>query len=163
MKETFIQSIIFLLLILIFGLYLAPLRNVLEGYKSYDLTSPGLFPTSVVKPILDDFPLIGTNQVSKDSASDIWQDYPIFGVGPYAKNSAFDQITNNIRYNRNPDNGICSRAEFCGALYHDTKHRSNIVKPLPPAKEGPGARVGYYRSEPNTLYFSIPTNENILY
>ena len=92
MKETFIQSIIFLLLILIFGLYLAPLRNVLEGYKSYDLTTPGLFPSSVDKPILDDFPLIGTNQVSKDSASDIWQDYPIFGVGPYAKNSAFDQI-----------------------------------------------------------------------
>jgi len=128
MKETFIKSIIFLLAILIFCLYLAPLQNVLEGYKSYDLT-PGMFPKSVDKPILDDFPLIGSNQVSNDSASDIWQDYPIFGVGPYAKNSAFDQITNNIRYNRNPDDGTCSRAEFCGALYYDIKNKSNIVKP----------------------------------
>jgi hypothetical protein len=48
-------------------------------------------------------------------------------------------------------------------LYHDIKNTSNIIKPLPPAEEGGGARVGYYRSEPNTLFFSIPTNENILY
>ena len=63
----------------------------------------------------------------------------------------------------NPDNGKCSRAEVCGALYRDAKTESNVVKPLPPAQEGPGARVGYYRSEPNDLFFSIPTNENILY
>ena len=35
--------------------------------------------------------------------------------------------------------------------------------PLPMAEEGEGARVGYFRSQPNELYFSIPTNENILY
>jgi hypothetical protein len=163
MKDTFFKNILFLLLILTVGLYLAPFRNVFEGYKSYDLTTPGLFPRSVDKPILDDFPLIGKNTVSNDSASDIWKDYPVFGIGPYANGSAYKQLTNNIRYNRNPDNGICSRAEFCGALYHDKKHRSNIVNPLPPAEEGPGARVGYYRSEPNDLFFSIPTNENILY
>ena len=43
------------------------------------------------------------------------------------------------------------------------KNKSNIIKQLPPAEEGPGARVGYYRSDPNLLFFSIPTNENILY
>lgn len=168
MKDTFMKNILFLLFILIVGLYLAPMKEIYEGfkgykrYKSYDLSTPGEFPRSVDKPILNDFPLIDSKGVSTNNASDIWKDYPVFNIGPYAKN-AFEQLTNNIRFNRNPDNGKCSRAEFCGTLYHDKKHKSNIIKPLPPAQEGPGARVGYYRSEPNTLYFSIPTNENILY
>jgi hypothetical protein len=52
---------------------------------------------------------------------------------------------------------------MCNALYKKKKNKSNIVNPLPPAQEGAGARVGYFRSEPNMLAFSIPTNENILY
>ena len=163
MNNTFIKSSIFLLFILIIGLYLAPMQEMLEGfkgnkrYKSDVLSVPGDFPRSVDKPILEDYPLIGGNQVSTKNTSDIWQDYPVFGVG------SFDQITNNIRYNRNPDDGKCSRAEFCGALYRDAKHKTNEIVALPAAEEGSGARVGYYRSEPNTLFFSIPTNENILY
>ena len=163
MNNTFIKSSLFLLFILVVGLYLAPMQEMLEGfkgnkrYKSDVLSVPGEFPRSVDKPILDDYPLIGGNQVSTKNASDIWQDYPVFGVG------SFDQITNNIRYNRNPDDGKCSRAEFCGALYRDAKHETNEIVALPAAEEGSGARVGYYRSEPNTLFFSIPTNENILY
>ena len=164
MKDTTVKNILFLLFILVAGLYLAPFyKKAFEGFKGYKryksdvLTVPGDFPRSVEKPILDDYPLIGYNGVSANNASDIWKDYPVFGVG------SFKQITNNIRYNRNPDDGKCSRAEFCGALYHDAKHQTNVIKPLPPAQEGPGARVGYYRSEPNDLFFSIPTNENILY
>ena len=163
MNNTFIKSSLFLLFILVIGLYLAPMQEMLEGfrgnkrYKSDVLTVPGEFPRSVDKPILDDYPLINSNGISNNNASDIWQDYPVFGVG------SFDQITNNIRYNRNPDDGKCSRAEFCGALYSDAKHQSNEIVALTAAEEGSGARVGYYRSEPNTLFFSIPTNENILY
>jgi hypothetical protein len=163
MNKTFIKGILLLLIILIIGLYLGSFQKIFEGFQGYKryksdvLSVPGDFPVSIDKPILNDFPLIGGNQVSNNSASSIWKDYPVFGVG------SFKQITNNIRFNRNPDDGKCSRAEFCGALYRDAKHPSNIVKPLPPAEEGPGARVGYYRSEPNTLFFSIPTNENILY
>ena len=48
-------------------------------------------------------------------------------------------------------------------LFKKKKNKSNIVRPLPPAEEGAGARVGYYRSEPNLLAYSIPDNENILY
>jgi hypothetical protein len=164
MNNKFIKSILLLSFILIFGLYLAPfIKPSLEGFKGYKryksdvLTVPGDFPRSVDKPILDDYPLINSNEVSRNNTSDIWKDYPVFGVG------SFEQLTNNIRFNRNPDDGKCSRAEFCGALYHDAKHPSTVVNPLPPAEEGSGARVGYYRSDPNSLYFSIPTNENILY
>ena len=164
MKDTTIKSILFLLFILVIGLYLGPFyKKVNEGFKGFKryksdvLTVPGDFPRSVEKPILDDFPLMDTKGVSANNASDIWKDYPVFALG------SFEQITNNIRHNRNPDNGQCSRAEVCGALYYDAKHESNVITPLPPAEQGNGARVGYFRSEPNKLFFSIPTNENILY
>ena len=93
MNNTFIKNSLFLLFILVIGLYLAPMQEMLEGfrgnkrYKSDILSVPGEFPRSVDKPILDDYPLIGSNQVSTNNASDIWQDYPVFGVG------SFKQIT----------------------------------------------------------------------
>jgi hypothetical protein len=157
MKNTFTRSIIILLLILVLGLYLAPFIPKVEGFSLYNGLE-GKYPVSVDQAILDDYPKIGKNVTSNNNYSDIWWHYPIFSEGSYK------QLTNNLRYWRNPDEGTCIRADFCGALYHDKKNtKSNEVFPLPPAEEGPGARVGYYRSEPNDLFFSIPTNENILY
>jgi hypothetical protein len=153
------HSFIFLFLILALGLFLAPVIKTIEGFKTSTFAkTEGEYPISVDKAILNDYPLIGKNETSNESYNDIWRDYPVFPLG------SFEQITNNIRYHKNPDNGTCIRADFCGALYHDNKNtKSNIINPLPPAEEGEGARVGYFRSEPNELYFSIPTNQNILY
>ena len=153
---TTIYGIIFLLIIVVLGLYLAPILKI-EGFKSQDLTTPGTYPVSVDKPILDSFPLTGSKGVSNKNYKDIWWEYPEFS------RSSFEQITNNLRYVDNPDEGTCIRADMCNALYKNRKHKSNKVCPLPPAEQGPGARVGYYRSDPNLLFFSIPTNENILY
>ena len=155
MKNTFMGSIIFLTFILVVGLYLAPFIKISEGFVSL---LPGNYPKSADKVILDDYPQIGKNETSNNNYSDIWFNYPVLPV------ASFEQITNNLRYHDNPDEGTCVRADFCGAAYHDNKNtKTNIITPLPPAEEGPGARVGYFRSEPNELYFSIPTNENILY
>jgi hypothetical protein len=130
----------------------------MEGFKTSSFAkTEGIYPVSVDKAILNDYPLIGKNETSNDSYNDIWKDYPVFSLGSYK------QITNNLRYHKNPDNGTCIRADFCGALYRNKKTKSNIIKPLPPAEEGDGARVGYFRTEPNALYYSIPTNQNILY
>lgn len=153
--KTLGGSILFLIVILVLGLYLAPLlkdNKFIEGFNN-----PGTYPVSVDRVILDDYPQIGKNETSNNNYSQIWQDYPVFSLGSY------DQITNNQKHIKNPDNGTCIRADFCGALYNDKKVETNVVEPLPPADEGSGARVGYFRSEPNELYFSIPTNENILY
>ena len=131
--------------------------NVNEGYSNYTLTERGKFPEAVDQPILDSFKHTNHKYASKNNSSGIWWYYPIFGV------SSFKQITNNLRYRNNPDEGTCSRADMCGALYKQKKKKSNITLPLPEAQEGAGARVGYYRATPNDLVFSIPTNENILY
>jgi hypothetical protein len=155
MKNIFLGSIIFLTLILVLGLFFAPFIKQLEGFSS--LLSPGLYPKSQDRVILDDYPQIGKNETSNNNYSDIWVDYPVLPL------ASFKQITNNLRYHENPDEGTCVRADFCGALYKNKKVPSNVVNPLPPAEEGSGARVGYFRSEPNELYFSIPTNQNILY
>ena len=158
MSNTFIASVIFLILIIVISLYLVPLIRNIEGFKSGTFTRvEGDYPLSVNQAILDDYPLIGKNEVSNDSASTIWWHYPIFSL------PSFKQQTNNLRYRYNPDDGTCTRPEFCGALYHNIKNKSNEITPLPPAEEGSGARVGYFRTEPNQLYYSIPTNENILY
>jgi hypothetical protein len=157
MSNTFIASVVFLIIIAI-SLYLAPLIRNIEGFKSGTFTRvEGDYPLSVNQAILDDYPLIGKNEVSNDSASTMWWHYPIFSL------PSFKQQTNNLRYRYNPDDGTCTRPEFCGALYHNIKNKSNEITPLPPAEEGSGARVGYFRTEPNQLYYSIPTNENILY
>jgi hypothetical protein len=150
MKKVFINSLLFLLLVLVLSIYLG---SFVEGYRN----NLGLYPESVEKPILNDYPIIDKKSVSNNSASTIWWHYPIFSLGSYK------QLTNNLRYWENPDDGQCSRAEFCGALYHNKQVKSNELYPLPPAEEGEGARVGYYRSEPNYLAYSIPNNENILY
>lgn len=147
-------GLIFLMIILVLGLVLAPFAKNLEGFT---LKNPGEYPVAVTKAILNDYPQIGRNEVSKDNYSDIWKNYPVFSVGSY------EQITNNLKYFKNPDNGTCRNADFCGAFYRDKKNVSNVIRPLKEAEEGEGARVNYYRTEPNKLYFSIPTNENILY
>ena len=159
MKNTFLGSIIFFILILVLGLYLAPFISKIEGFKTSSFAkTEGTYPISVDQAILNDYPLIGKNETSNNNYNDIWKDYPVFPL------ASFEQITNNLRYYDNPDIGNCVRADFCGAVYHDRKDKkSNITLPLPPAEEGGGARVGYFRSEPNKLFFSIPTNENILY
>jgi hypothetical protein len=153
MKGIFFKSILFLLGILAVGIYLATFIKSVEGFSD-----AGSFLKSINKPILDDYPLIGKNETSNNNYNKLWWRYPIFSLGSY------EQITNNLQHLYNPDNGTCVRADFCGALYHDNKNtKSNIITPLPPAEEGLGARVGYFRTEPNELYYSIPTNENILY
>jgi hypothetical protein len=162
--NKFGKSMIFLIGIMAVSLFLAPfIRTNGEGFNEgfsgiNDLSTPGDFPKSVNQVILDKFPKIGKNKTSDNNYDEIWWKYPVFSLG------SFKQITNNLKHNRNPDQGTCIRADFCGAAYNDNKNtKTNIITPLPEAEEGEGARVGYFRSEPNKLYFSIPTNQNILY
>lgn len=150
--------IIAFVLLAIIGLYVWKNNIIkLEGYDNYQLSTPGTYPTSTDLPILNSYAHTGNKSVSDDSSNNIWWHFPIFKVGSY------EQITNNLRYRYNPDDGTCSRADLCGALYKNKRVKSNVIHPLPPAEIGKGARVNYYRSNPNLLYNSINTNENILY
>jgi hypothetical protein len=144
MNKGIIFLFVILLLAIVGGAYgLASLTK--EGYSNFSLGEAGSFPSNVDSAglLYDEYPSTGRKTVSNNSYADIWWYYPVFGVGSYA------QITNNLRYRRNPDDGVCTTAEFCGALYKDNQIASNIITPLPPVPDTPGTRVNYYRTPEN--------------
>ena len=97
------KGMLFLLTITILGLFFEKyLARYIEGFSNAN-----------GDPLLDSFPSTGAKKVNENTYLKNWWKYPIFSVG------SFDQITNNLRYRRNPDDGECRTAEFCGVLYDD--------------------------------------------
>ena len=163
MKSGFVKSSLFLLGVLVVALLLAPFLKFSEGFRlggPIELL-PGDYPNAVDKPLLGDmFTLTGnTNVLEGGNSTSMWTSNPV---------GNFNQTTNNQKYPDSPDNGSCTPAMFCVVFYKNDKNEQDIkekntITPLKPAEEGEGARVNYYRTMPNKLIFSIPTNENILY
>ena len=157
------NQIIFLLMIIILAVGLPLVFNfssMMEGYSNYKFDQAfGNLPESETQVLVQDtYPAIGKNQISNETSADMWWHYPTFTLGSYK------QITNNIRYPNNPDVGTCMPGSMCGALYHEKKIGSNIVKPLPPVS-GSGTRVGYFTTD-DQLIDSLPFSSdgpNILY
>jgi hypothetical protein len=151
---------LYFILIILLALILACLsfKKSYEGYSNYILADAnGDYPSAQTKVLVQDFyPPIGKNQLSDNTAQDIWRDFPAFGVGSYK------QITNNIRYPNNPDEGTCMPASMCGALYHKNQLKSNYVTQLPPVNPDCGTRVGYYNTYVNLLPYRTDM-ANILY
>lgn len=148
---------LFLLMLIILAVALPLVFNfspIFEGYSNYNLEqSVGGFPDAQTQVLVQDtYQPIGKNQISDDTANDIWKYYPTFTLGSY------DQITNNIRYPRNPDVGRCTPASMCGALYHQKDLGSNTITPLPPVSES-GTRIGYFTTD-NQLIDSLPFDSN---
>ena len=70
---TTIQTFAFLFVILALGLFLGPMMKI-EGFSTniQDLATPGTYPLSVDKPILDSFPLTGNKGASNKNYIDIF-------------------------------------------------------------------------------------------
>jgi hypothetical protein len=145
--------------------------KAVEGYSNYtlekttsnfthypnELPNINSFPATENEPLVQgEFPLTGRKGISNLGADKIWWHYPIFELGSY------EQITNNIRYSNNPDEGTCMPASMCGALYKERDNLSNIVVPLPPVNPDCGTRVGYFSTDVNLLPFRTDV-QNILY
>ena len=107
--------------------------NLLGGNHSRENQSQDLL-------LQDTFPTTGSGSVSDKQSADVWWKYPIFKVGSYA------QITNNIKYPRNPDTGRCMRIEMCDTLYENRENKTNVVVPYPPVESSNSTRVGYFNS-----------------
>tara|TARA_R110001592_G_C12578295_1_gene693198 strand:+ start:25 stop:462 length:438 start_codon:yes stop_codon:yes gene_type:complete len=127
----------FLILALLFALLSIPIiGNKFEGFVNL---TPGNYPLSVDEPILNDYPHKQKMGVSTNTSEDNYPYYPVFG-------SSYGQYTNNVRYWETPDNGMCSRAEFCGGLYNNKK----LDIPKSPNQipfSSPQIRVNYYGSD----------------
>lgn len=170
MKRNNIYLIVLIVIIFVLLLGLPLFYNMfksikmIEKYQNYDTyknTTLGgdknkyPFPQSDLL-VEDSYPPTGRNGISNNGANNIWWHYPIFKLGSY------DQITNNIRYSNNPDEGTCMPASMCGALYKEKQLKTNYIKPLPPINPDCGTRIGYFDTNINLLPFR--TNmANILY
>lgn len=158
------NPIIILSLILILSVGLPFLFNFsnTEGYSNYSLDqSVGNIPDSQTNVIVQDiYPPIGGNQLSNNTSNDIWWHFPTFQVSSYA------QITNNIKYPNNPDEGTCMPASMCGALYKKKNIGDNYTEQLPPPiNPEEGTRVGYFTTK-TQLIDSLPfrnNTQNVLY
>jgi hypothetical protein len=157
-QKVFLLSLIILAISLPF---VFKFSNIYEGYENYSLVQTmGKVPDSQTQVLVQDtYPAIGINQISNNTSNDIWWHYPIFKLGSY------DQITNNIRYPNNPDEGTCMPGSMCGALYNEKKIGNNYITPLPLVNSVSGTRVGYFTTN-GQLTDSLPFRtdmQNILY
>ena len=145
MTSSNTNGIIFLsgiLVIIVASSFIINTSMFQEGYSNHLATKE---PNEVGTLLADSYPSTGRSTVSDNNYNTRWQDYPVFGVGSFA------QITNNLRYWKNPDESQCRTPEFCNALYNDKQVESNISKPLPPAPavDNNNIRVNFYTTNKN--------------
>jgi hypothetical protein len=150
-------------------------NKLLSNKEKFSLIGePGLYPKSEENYLVQEsFPRIKEIGISNNGSNDIWRNYPIFKLGSY------DQITNNIKYPDNPDEGTCMPASMCGALYqpkeilgphgygvnndgNPLQLKSNYTVKMLPIEPNLGTRVGYFITESNLLPLKTDT-VNILY
>ena len=130
-----------LIVLVIIGILLLCSINSSKLPEGFEPINPGNVPCVSEQPILyGDYPVKKDPMVSNLGSQQLWKFYPTFPVGSYK------QETNNIKYWPTPNNGTCSPAIFCGALYNDKKF--NIPPPPgPPPVDNNDIRVNYYNSE----------------
>jgi len=159
--KAFVFFFTFLMVFVAFSLILTIFKKKLcndsfENFKSSENIKPKPFKENFANYHLDEavggvnasqelllqdsYLLTGNKEISKNDAYNIWWNYPVFKVGSYA------QITNNMKYPNNPDDGTCMPASMCQTLYKNKK-TSNHAQILLPVKEDANAvRVNYYNS-----------------
>lgn len=85
---------------------------VFVGYKEGFALKPAEFPCEVDNPILfGNYPLKQNPTLSNNYEMNA-------KMNAYTDMSSYEQTTNNVKNWVTPDNGTCSPAEFCGALYN---------------------------------------------
>lgn len=134
--------LIILLVVVILYYSLKNTNSKLEQFLNYgnqNLQRKNNNPKTKYLLLPDSFPTTSDpNKITDNQYNNIWWRYPSLKVGSYK------QITNNIRYSNNPDNGKISPPEFSGAFYKDHQSKSNYTKLLPPAPLYNRKRVNYY-------------------
>jgi hypothetical protein len=128
--------------ILVIGHFFPELRK--DGFTA-DRVPSGEYPHEVDEPLLSDtYPKKTTDYgvIFRDNNSE--NNSKLYPVAA-ANESSYDQSTNNVRDWLTPDNGSCTPASMCGALYLPKTPEEYIVpEPLP--LNIPDKRVGFYAS-----------------
>jgi len=142
--KQIIVSILFIFLLYGIFYFISPvikkIYNKKEGFSRIDKRlTPGQFPETVDKPLLDNFYPLKDNYKIQGISNNTYKD----NYSLYPSYSASDCETNNKKFWTLPDNGLCSRAEMCETLYNKkTIKKYKISEP----SSNCGVRVNYYNS-----------------
>lgn len=98
--------------------------------------------------LLKDVYPISNNPVSTRTYSQQWKNYPIFNIPSYT------QMTNNLKYFKNPSIANSSPEDFLDTFYNNKTNLSNIVKPgeIKPIVTQGNPRIGYWNTKVDVLY-----------
>lgn len=148
--KAFVFFFTFLMVFVLFSLILTIFKKRLcneslkpfeENFSNYHLDEAiGGVNASQEILLQNSYLLTGNKDISKNDAYNIWWNYPIFKVGSYA------QITNNLKYPNNPDEGTCMPASMCQTLYKNKKTSNHAHILLPVKEDANSIRVNYYNS-----------------
>lgn len=140
------QFRIFLIIILIiFSLLVLIEKKSIEPF--YNLNSKIGSKISNNLLLSNIYPLTNKKVIGNTEYKNIWY------LFPHTKTQSFNQITNNLRYYRNPDIANSIPAEFNGLFYKDIHNKTNIITPLPPVITTPDqVRIGYFNTNVDFLY-----------
>jgi len=143
------KSYLYIVMIMLLGsVIVVSLNNngFSETYQNLKHWSPG--PSYGNNYLLEGNYPISNNPVSTKTYSHEWRNYPAFALPSYA------QITNNLRYYRNPNIATSSPEDFLDTFYDNKTNQSNYIKPgkiKPIVTEGK-PRVGYWNTNVDVLY-----------
>jgi len=152
----FICLLLMLLIIIVYPLAKFKYKGNCGCQESFQNKKQGLTYSNNIPEntylLKDYYPTDNRLIVDSNNYSHNWIYYPIFSLGSY------EQITNNLKYFKNPDEGTCAPAELCGDFYknRDYSPNTNVSHPLPPVPNEDGLRVNYYRTKPNLFLSDQP-------
>ena len=146
MKSKTILFLVGLFVVVIFCSYMKSLETpqTLAGElkkESFQTLGHDAYPSSLETPLLkNDFPLKNPPQFQVDNTySMLWKEDPDAVLGSYA------QVTNNVKYRLDPNNGSCVPAGMCNSFYNKKKPTQHNPPCSPPKlSEDKGVRVNYY-------------------
>ena len=122
---------------ILFVLAILGLLHVFWGYTEGFALRPGAFPCSVDQGnVADVFPEKNPVTLANTYADNSH-------LESYTEMSNYAQETNNKRVWSTPDNGTCSPAELCNAMY---SARKEIMQEKYSGPKDDGVRVNYYDS-----------------
>ena len=141
MKYT--SQLFIIMIILITCIVIVSLNNkyIFETYQNINHLGNDNYLLKGVYPI-------SNNPVSTQTYSREWRNYPVFNIPSYS------QMTNNLRYFKNPNIAISSPEDFLDTFYNNKSNLSNIVKPgeIKPIVTQGKPRVGYWNTNVDVLY-----------
>ena len=118
LNNIIIPVIIFVVIMLTSQFDFFGSRNKLENFSNVEL-EPGTYPVSVTNPLLSVYKERNPPRLSNLTLQELSKMKPVY--------SANSQKLNNVRYWSTPDNGSCTPADFCDAIYEPNPDMVNIM------------------------------------